>query len=290
MKLHLLDRSSSKNSSFSAKRNLYSNFLKTWHYHAELELVAIIQSKGTRFIGDHIGKFEPGELILIGKNLPHMWHNEPVYFDKSNQLSAEAIAVHFKEDFLGNDFLKIPEMNKISKLLERSALGIRFNNIPTKIIDKVKKIPKLDGFEKTILFIDILYRLANHRSYSILSSVGFVNSFRGAKNKQLNSVYEYLYKNFTKTISLTDVAAIAHMNPSAFSRFFKRVHRKTFSRYLNEIRVGYACKMLIEEEKNITSICYDSGYNNISNFNRQFKNVKGISPSQFLRQYRLNKS
>jgi AraC-like DNA-binding protein len=140
----------------------------------------------------------------------------------------------------------------------------------------------LDGFEKTMKFIRILHALTKHKNYKLLSSKGFVNSFNKTENKNLDKTYEYIFSHFNNPISLNEVAEVASMNPSAFSRFFKRVNRKTFTRYLNEIRIGYACKLLMEHKFNISTICYESGFNNISNFNRQFKSIKGMSPTDYI--------
>ncbi|WP_291870280.1 AraC family transcriptional regulator [Maribacter sp.] len=288
MKLHLLNRASLENSSFTVHHNSYSNFLKIWHYHPELELVTILKSTGTRFIGDSIQKFEVGEIVLIGKNLPHMWLNDEAYFSESSNLTAEALAVHFSLNLFGLHFFEAPEMKHILQMLDRAKQGIKFTGIDKKIIDEIKSLLDLDAFWRTMKFIEILHYLAKHSEYELLSSIGFINSFNKTENKNLDKIYEYVFKNFNKTIRSNDVAAIANMNPSAFSRFFKRIHRKTFTRYLNEIRIGYACKLLLEDKNNITAICYESGFNNISNFNRHFRVITKMSPSEYI-QYHTQK-
>lgn len=288
MKLHLLNRASLQNSSFTVTYNRYSHFLKIWHYHPELELVYIAKSTGTRFIGDGIEKFSEGDLVLIGKNLPHMWLNDEVYFEADSELVSEAIAIHFKEDFLGMGFLDAIEMKPISQLIKRAAQGIKFSNIDHKVIEKIQILHTLEPFEKTIKLLEILFKLANHEEYQLLSSPGFLNSFNKTDNKGLDEIYEFVFKNFNQPIGSKDVAEIAKMNPSAFSRFFKRIHRKTFTRYLNEIRIGYACKLLIENKNNITPVCYESGFNNISNFNRHFKSITGMSPSDYIKLHTQN--
>jgi AraC-like DNA-binding protein len=262
--------------------------LKIWHYHPELELVYIAKSTGTRFIGDGIEKFSEGDLVLIGKNLPHMWLNDEVYFEADSDLVSEAIAIHFKEDFLGLGFFEAIEMKPILQLIKRAAQGIKFSNIDNKIIERIKKLHSLEPFEKTIKLVEILYKLANHEEYQLMSSPGFLNSFNKTDNKGLDEIYEFVFKNFNQPIGSKDVAEIAKMNPSAFSRFFKRIHRKTFTRYLNEIRIGYACKLLIENKNNITPVCYESGFNNISNFNRHFKSITGMSPSDYVKLHTQN--
>ncbi|MDO7171740.1 AraC family transcriptional regulator [Mariniflexile sp. AS56] len=286
MKLHLLDRSTINSSSFSAKMHQESYFLKTWHYHPELELIFIVKSSGTLFIGDGIEKFEEGDLVLIGKDLPHMWLNDEVYFEKNASLKAKAITVHFKKDFLGTPFLETPEMFHLLQLFKRSCHGIKFENVTPKLTKKIKKMLLLDGFEKTMALLKILHLLAKHKHYKLLSSPGFLDSFQQTDNKKLDKIYEYLFKNFAHPISLDAVADIANMNASAFSRFFKKMHNKTFSKYLNELRIGYACKLLITNKYNVSRVCYESGFNNISNFNRQFKNIMALTPSQYLEKHK----
>ncbi|MCF7567874.1 AraC family transcriptional regulator [Sabulilitoribacter arenilitoris] len=286
MRLHLLDRSTKLNDfSFSIRNNRYPNFLKIWHYHPEFELVTILKSSGTRFIGDNIEQFNVGEVVLIGKNLPHMWLNDKEYFQENTKLEAQAIAIHFKENFLGKSFFNIPEMSVIKKMFENAKYGVKFTGDLSLAIRWIKKIETLKGFDKTIALLKILNLLANHKDYKLLSSMGFVNSFKKTGRTNLVEVYEYIIKNFKERITLNDVANIACMNPTAFSRVFKRVNRKTFSEYLNEVRVGYACKLLMEEKYNISEICFESGFNNISNFNRQFKKTTGYSPTNYIKRH-----
>ncbi|MDT0553069.1 AraC family transcriptional regulator [Urechidicola vernalis] len=286
MKLHLVDRSSLNDSSFTVKTNKYPNFLKLWHFHPELELVYVAKSNGTRFIGDNIEKFQKGELFLIGENLPHMMLNDDRYFEPNSKLMAEAVVVHFKKEFLGNDFFLTPEMKHISKLFERAKLGIRFREIDNSIINQLTKLENQTPFEKTLGFLNILNSLSNYKNYDLLSSQGYIDSFNHLDNEHMAKAYAYIYKNFTATIYLKDVADVINMNPASFSRFFKRVNRKTFSRFLNEVRIGYSCKLMIENQLDITSICFESGFNNISNFNRQFKSIKEMSPTEYIKYHR----
>ncbi|MEM8765163.1 MAG: AraC family transcriptional regulator [Bacteroidota bacterium] len=288
MKLHYLNRACSQDRSFSVTKNRHPYFLKIWHHHPELELVYVQKSTGTRFIGDNIEKFEAGEVILIGANLPHMWLNDDAYFEKDSTLFAEAVATHFRKDFFGPSFFEFPEMAHISKMLDKAAYGIKFLNLDEKTKVKIEALQTGNGFEKALKLITVLNDLSLHNSYELLSSNGFVNSFKKTEHAGLEKIYNYIFNNFNEPISLQDVSDIAGMNPSAFSRFFKRVQRKSFSKFINEVRVGYACKMLLEEKFNITQICYDSGFNNISNFNRQFKAITSFSPTQYVRNHRID--
>ncbi|WP_420321983.1 AraC family transcriptional regulator [Flagellimonas sp.] len=288
MKLHLLNRTSPNNSSFMVSHNLYPHFLKIWHYHPELELILVEKSSGTQFIGDSIEKFDEGEVILIGKNLPHMLLNDDIYFDPSSKRMAESVVVHFKREFLGMGFLAVAETKPITDLLERANRGIKFTEVDENMLEDIRSLLNMEPFERLLKFIEILNKLAKRKPYRLLSSMGYINSFLKTENKRLHKIYEYVFKNFKNSIGASDVAAVIGMNSSAFSRFFKQVHRKTFTRYLNEIRIGYACKLLLEDKLNITAIAYESGFNNISNFNRQFKMIIGKSPSAYI-QYHTDK-
>ena len=287
MKLHLLDRSSINNTSLTTKVNDYPYFLKIWHYHPELELVVILKSEGTCFVGDSIEKFEVGDVILIGENLPHMWLNDEDYFKRNLKGGAKAIAVHFKQDYLGATFFETREMKHLSELFERARYGLKFLNINKSLIDDILSMLKQTGFEKTISFLNILNELAKHDTTKKLSSEGFVNSFKATKSDTQNKVMSYIFKNFNKAITLDKAAQIANMNASAFSRYFKRINRKTFSRYVSEIRIGYACKLLLEDKINISAVCYESGFNNISNFNRQFKLIMNCTPSIYVKEHKF---
>ncbi|MET2984437.1 AraC family transcriptional regulator [Aureibaculum conchae] len=284
MKLHLLNRTSSQDCSFTVTHNNYPYFLKVWHYHPELELSLILKSTGALFVGDAIVDFKEYDVVLIGKNLPHMWLNNEVYFDENSNLKSEAIAIHFNELFLGDGFFNIPEMKKINQMINKSSHGIKFLDIGKELINDIVALKSLDAFTRITNFIKILHKLSKTKSESLVSS-GFIKNFNRTENKTLDKAYEFIFNNFNEPITSKDVANVVQMNSSAFSRFFKRMHRKTFTGFLNELRIGYACKLLIEEKQNITSICYDCGYNNISNFNRQFRKIKGMSPSQYLKAY-----
>ena len=287
MKLHLLDRSSVLNKSLTVSHHLYPNFLRVWHFHPEFELVVILQSSGTRFIGDSIAKFQKGEVVLLGKNLPHMWLNDKAYFLGDKSLHAEAIAIHFKREFLGKEFFEIPEMKTISNLFNKAERGIMFLELKDSLINKIKSLVECKSDIRIIKIIEVLNDLAKHKKHQLLSSSSFASSFHKNENRRLDKIYEYVFENFNDNIHASDVANIAGMNRSAFSRFFKKVHRKPFTKYLNEIRVGYACKLLLENKESITAIAYLSGFNNISNFNRQFRNIHGKSPSAYLKDHFL---
>jgi len=281
-----LIRKSRPDSSFTVSLNEYPNFLRIWHFHEEYELVLILESNGIRFVGDTIERFSAGEVVLLGKNLPHMWLNDDAYFNKESTLVAKAISIHFKEDFLGSNFFEIPEMRTIKSFLERASNGIQFADLTDDVKSNIIKLANENPIQKITSFIDILFTLSEHKNQRSLSTPGLFHNNSKTENKRLNKIYEYVFENFNTTISSIDVAAQIGMNSSAFSRFFKKIHRKTFSKYLNEIRVGYACKLIQENNESITAIAYLSGFNNISNFNRQFKLIKGTPPTIYAKRYK----
>ena len=283
MKPRLLNRSNEQRQAFSIKRNTFPNFLKIRHYHPELELVYIVESTGTRFVGDSIEKFEPGELVLLGENLPHMWLNDKDYFQTDSDLVADALCIHFKEDFTGKQFLELAGTEPLTELFKNARRGIRFINLDFSPVELMQELAEeTDEFQRLLKLLKLLDKLAKHRNIKLLSSEGYLER---KPEEHSDKTHDFIFKNFTKQILLSDVAAIAQMNPTAFSRYFKRIHRKTFSRYIIEIRIGYACKLLIENKVKVSSACYESGFNNISNFNKQFRYIMDMSPSQYIKQH-----
>ncbi len=285
MKAELISRTVHQNCSFSLECHNYKNFLKKWHYHPELELVILLESTGTRFVGDSIEKFSPGEIVLIGRNLPHLWLNDKSYFVEDSDLMVKAFVIHFGGNF-GNQLLNIPELGCIKNLFHRARRGLHFSGKANEqVITQVEDMFKMNEFEKVMELLSVLHNLSKYSSSKSLSSSGFVDSFRNKQNSKLIAIYEYIMNNFKQEVTLDKVAELAHMNPSAFSRYFKSVQKKTFTQFLNEVRIGYACKLLQEQRYNIAEVCFESGYNNISNFNRQFKALKGMSPSTYVKMY-----
>ena len=227
MKAQLLNKPLEGTSSFSLESHAYPNFLKIWHYHPELELVIVLESTGTRFVGDSIGKFEAGEILLIGKNLPHLWLNDKQYFEGNPDLMAKAHVIHFHEEFAGG-FFKIPEMKPINELIKKARYGIKFHKGSQGfIIKKVEKMLAAQGYERLILLLEVLKELSDEKTYELLSSPGYVASFKEMYNSKMARIHGYIMNHFKDDISLEKVAGFAHMNPSSFSRYFKQFQKKT---------------------------------------------------------------
>jgi AraC-like DNA-binding protein len=288
MKPQLINRTIIQNKSFNLESHCYKDFIQLWHYHPEIELIFIVEGSGTRFVGDSIEQFYPKEIVLLGKNLPHMWMYDKTYFKETSASQAKSLSFHFNDNFI-EGLSKISEMADINSLFNRARRGIKFKqSADINIIQKVNEICELNGFDykKIMSLLDVLNQLSEEKKYNKLSSPGYISSFKKRKNSRIMPVYKYIMNNITKDICLDKAANLACMNPSAFSRYFKRTHKKTFIRFVNEIKVGYACKLLLEQKFTISQVCFEAGFNNISNFNRQFKAIKQVTPSDFINLHR----
>jgi AraC-like DNA-binding protein len=258
------------------------------HFHPELELTLIVKSTGKRFIGDHVDDFKPGDLILIGSNLPHFFRCDARYYQNNTQLNAQAITVQFLDSFIGKDLYLLPEMDGINQLYDRASRGLCFYGKTRDEVEiKMKELLHLEGLYKMLALLSIFDILAESQEYNYLSSPGFIGK-NDADTERMNKVYEYLMTNFKNQISLDEISSLANMSSSAFCRYFKKRTRKTFYTFLNELRIGYACKLLMEETLNVTEICYESGFNNLSNFNRQFRAITKESPINYQKHYLNN--
>ncbi|MEJ7676676.1 MAG: AraC family transcriptional regulator [Segetibacter sp.] len=281
MKPHIQKLPLSEHSSFVADKFITPYFETPWHYHDEFELVLIIQGKGKQFIGNHVCDYQEGSLSFLGPNLPHSFRKEEAH------ALGGSLVIHFKEAFLGKQFNMIPEMQKIKLLFERSRMGIQiYGQTRQIIIDKMNDMLELQGIERLIWLLSILSILADSNEYQLLSSP----EISGQNNKdsdRLNKVFDYVMTQFKEEIQLEEVAKIANMSYSGFCRYFKNRTKKNFSLFVNEIRIGYACKRLMESEISISNVCFESGFNNMTNFNEQFKKIIKCTPYQFQRNSKI---
>jgi len=279
----------SEGSSFLTTRLILPRFHSEYHFHPEYELKYVIESKGKRFVGDTIENFQEGDLILLGPNIPHYWKNDAIH-DQSDLMQAKAIVVLFAEDFLGDKFFSVQEMIPIMDLLRRSNAGLAFPNaIGGPIPRMMEELSQSAGPLRIILMLEILAELAKAESRKLLteefsSGTPFLDA-NSPSFVRLQKVHHYVIKNFHSPLQIEDVAQIANMTPHAFCKYFKKSTKKTFMTFLNELRVCHAKKLLIENRIPISQICIESGFNNISNFNRQFKTGTNMTPSDFKAMY-----
>jgi len=263
----------------------YAYYPTPWHFHPEYELVLVTASTGQRFIGDSIRAFHENDLALIGPNLPHLYKNEAEYYRPKSKLRAQSIVVHFLDNSFGNAFLDLPESRKIKSLLARSSRGLDiFGNTNESVRRKMFELCRLKGFPRMLKLLDILQELSESRDYRYISRAP-VKGVNAVESSRMNEVFDFVFNNYHREIRLEEVASLTNLAVNSFSRFFSQRTRKTFTSFLNEVRLGQATKLLINQDKSVSEVCFAVGFNNLSNFNRQFKKTYKVSPVVFRREY-----
>lgn len=273
--------------SFTAIELIEPHFDSNWHFHPHYQVFTVLEGSGTRFIGDDIRHFEAGDTVFLGPNIPHLWRSDRAYFEGNPELKTHGIVVYFTEDFLGEHFFQKPEMHMLRQLLEKGRRGLDImGNARDYVKKSLKELVVTDGFGAILEMLTTLHILSQSSEVSYITSLGYVNTHKVSETERMQKVHEYVMKHFKEEIRLNEVAALTNMTEAAFCRYFKSRTNKTFSDFVSEIRVGYACKLLVEERLSVTQICYESGFNTVSNFNRQFKNLTNKSPLQYQKEYR----
>ena len=271
---------------FVAKLLRQPNFDPIWHFHPEYQLFMVLKGSGTRFIGDHVKHFKEGDITFTGPNLPHMWRSDNEGYAVEENLWSEGIVVYFHDDFIGKSLLQKEEMIKLRQLFQKSLRGLDVTGRTADTIrSMINNLLHLEGMESVLELFKILNCLANTTESTVLASPGYTNSLKEGDTERMNNVHAYVMKNFKNKIELGTVASLANMTPTSFSRYFKIHANKTFSEFLSEIRIGHACKLLIENKMNIGEACYESGFQTLSNFNKQFKAITKRTPLSYKKEY-----
>lgn len=286
MKPQLLKVSTDPVHSFSARQDDVPYINNRWHYHTEVELIHFKHGNGTQFIGDSIKRFRSGDVVLIGANLPHYWRFDDIYFDEQANETADVRVIHFNENFWGDAFLNLPENTTIKTTLEKAKRGIQIGGKAKEEIGQIlQDLLKAEGPKKLILLLEALMSISNGNQLKLLSSIGFKHNFEETENDRIHAIYEFSLANFKRKIQTQEVAEIAHVSVNYFCRYFKSRTRKTYSQFINEIRIGHACKLLIENKINVKQICYESGFFNFASFHKYFKEITGKSPLLYQREF-----
>jgi AraC-like DNA-binding protein len=269
--------------SFLSRKDELHYLYDKWHFHPELELTHIVQSRGTRFVGDSIEDFEEGDLVLLGSYLPHVWKNDASYFADNSQLKATAQVIQFLPDCFGKDFLHLKELENIKWLFEKAKRGLRISGkTKTEVLALLNTLlGSTSGVHRITLLLQILELIAISNEVSFLSSEGFVESYHRFDADTINHIYEFTLSHFNRKILIEEAATIANMSVPNFCRYFKNRTQKTYIQFLTEVRIGYACRMLIENRKSIQQIAFDCGFHNLSNFNRSFRLLKKQKPTGY---------
>lgn len=271
----------SKHSFISRKLPLASN--ARIHSHKNFELNYISSGAGRRIVGDNISGFNTGDLVLLGPNLPHCWE----VLGNEDGKDPSCIVTHFSENIITSDFFKMPELEKVVDLLKQANRGIRFKvKNDTEIRRILEKMSEIAGLEYYIGLLKIFNSLLKVEDREELSNPMDLSAVFSKNLDKINKVYEYVFQNIYKGINLKDASAVLHMAPSSFCRFFKKKTNITFMDYVKSVRIGIAAKLLAETDEQITHICFESGYNNLANFNHYFKNLMGKTPSDYRKSFR----
>lgn len=269
------------NTSFYYSKYDCDYFERPWHFHKEFELVYIVKSTGTKFIGNQVQPFEDGDLTLIGADIPHLFRNDEVYYDANNRNQASSIFIHFNPSFLGNSFFEIPEFIKIRKLLHDASLGLQIEGATKKsVVSIMIAMETQDAAQKIMSLLQILDTLSKGKEVQPILNIPFVGKSSHDAEK-VNKVFNYIMLNYTREIYLKEIADQLHMSTAAFSRYFKTHTAKTFSDFVTEIRINHACKLLIEKNYTVSEIGFMCGFENRANFYRHFKKQIGKVPKEY---------
>lgn len=276
--------------SFSIRHDVQSNFGSVWHYHPELELHHVIRGEGVRFIGDNIGNFSPGEVILLGANLPHMWQCNEEFYQNRPDRKVEANVIHFLPHCLGRDFLNLPETYLIPNLFEKARQGMKIlGKSKLALIELMQKATDAQGLDRVIILMSMLKLLAETTEYEPITSAHAFYKSNEMDTARLNRICSYTLSNYKKEISLVEIASIANLSTTSFCRYFRTMTNKTFYDFLIEIRISHACRMLVEDLLPTEVICFECGFNNVSNFYRHFKKVTDMTPLEYKKKYLSSK-
>ncbi|HMO62688.1 MAG TPA: AraC family transcriptional regulator [Ferruginibacter sp.] len=266
--------------SFYARTHSTPEFEVGWHQHSESELILFKEGYGTAFVGNYVGEFKKGDIFFIGPDLPHTF--QKIHKD----LFVSAVVVQFQESFWGNRFLALPECRFFKDIFEISLRGLRITgNTKHLLYEAITSLETLNGFARIIRLSECLHTITERKEYELLSCHELKEANSYCKDR-IDNVYQYTVEHYAEPISLEKVAGIAAMTVPAFCAYFKKATRKTYIEFLTDVRVENACKMLVDTDDCINEICYKSGFNTLTNFNRQFQKVKQSTPSQYRKMFK----
>jgi AraC-like DNA-binding protein len=293
-------------SSFLYRRFSLPKFDAPYHFHPEIELTLIIKGKGKRLVGSQIDNYEAGDLVLLGENVPHCWLNENTVDEenlKENTVdegnpeiigkgvlaesdAAQSIVIQFKKDFLGDVFFEKMEFKKIKNLLAKAQSGLVITGETKDIlVEKMKEMESESPYFRLMILIDVLQKIAYSNDTQIIDNQPLTIKLNQHDAEKINSIYAYIMEHYTSEISLENVAKQAFMTPPAFCRYFKKITRKTLVEVVVEYRIKHACQLLSSSDKSISAICFESGFGNISYFNKQFKEMMRETPLGYRRMF-----
>ena len=259
----------------------FPNPLVRWHYHEEYELHLIVATRGKVFVGDYIGHFEPGHLVLTGPRLPHNWISTDVPADG---VALRDMVLQFPDAPLRQAAALIPELAEVLPLLERARHGIEFFGMSQRAHERCARIRQSHGLARLAEFAELLSELLHCNEYRLLSTVQLQSFEDDAGLARIGGIVDYLSEHYSEKFAMGDLCQRVGMTDSSFSRYFRRATGNSFTDFVNRLRINKACQLLMETDRYVTNVCYDVGFNNVANFNRRFREVKGMTPKEFRRQ------
>jgi len=255
-----------------------------WHFHPEYELHLVTSTTGNRYVGDHIGAFSPGDLVLVGPNLPHNWISN---VSSGETVEERCIVLLFTEEFISACMATFPELRFVDPLLKSAARGVKFSAALSERAEQLMRaLLQAEGARRVSMFIELLDLLGRDANPTLLASAKFRLDPSAYMSTAMNGVLDFVGRNVTSDLNEADLAKLNGRSVSGFSRSFRKHTGLTFVQYVNALRIELACQHLTQDDLNITEICYEVGFHNVSNFNRQFLLLKGMSPSKFRTLYR----
>lgn len=276
--------------SFQCYRRIEPSYPFEWHYHPEMELTLIEEDYGQRVVGDHQEEYGPGDLVLLGPNLPHTWASGTTSTSGDGVARmARAVVVQFDAAFAGPNLLQAPEMRSAREMFSASARGLRFEADKNRqAVKRLSELPDAQGPNRLLGLLEILAMLAGtwHEA-ELLAGPAFTANRNLAAQQRVDRICQFIQEHLSDSISQAELARQLGMNTSAFSRFFKHATGRTVVEYINEVRISQACRLLLETDDSVLEVCLRSGFGNLSNFNRRFRRLKGLTPSGFRNQFRV---
>lgn len=288
MKARLMDTGLHADKAFRVKYvdEFYLN--STFHFHNACEMVLIEEGYGKRIVGDHVEDFDSGDLVLMGPNLPHIWQTDNVFLQKKKNVRVRSTVIYFAPAVVLNLIAGTEAANDVEQLFAKASRGLRIKSSTHRLLlQKIAEINQTEGLKKVAVFLEMIDLLSHSADYDFLASSTYRNAMSTKDTGRFNDVYQFLITNFHREIPLEEIAGVAKMSPTAFCRYFKARTQKSFVRFLLEIRISHACKLLRGNERSIMEIGMDSGYNNLVHFNKCFKSVTDMSPSEYRKHLRM---
>ncbi len=260
----------------------YDRFTYPWHFHSQYEIIYVKQGGGYCFVGDCVERFADGDVILFGPNLPHYMRSDEACHDGNPMLRVQGTIVQFEENFMQYSFDHYPQFRQIRLLLKESRRGIVFHAAADRRVRGMMSVfPELKGFGQLTGVLDLLQELSVSVRRKLLASPCYYEKFPTVGNKRIDKIISFINSNYTRPLRLDEIAEMANMNSTAFCRFFKEVTEKTFLQYVTDMRIGYACKLLTIGDMEISQIAVECGFESISHFNRTFKQLTKLTPTQY---------